>query len=205
MNAEDSLREMLGYGQRRITFMGREFTIQPDGLVPLLRYVMSISAQHDKPGHDVTDEERGNTALAAHYGLLEDCIEDFGAFSALALEAKATLEDVADAVTGLIGYYCARSHWAAQRLLAYIAQHLEEIDGQLIRAGGRGVTSLSAREACNLALAICLDGRDEEDRAIFLDDLNYEGNPEAEALALVRQMQAARASAEAQAAEAARG
>jgi hypothetical protein len=68
------------------------------------------------------------------------------------------------------------------------------------------VARLSAREACNLALAILLDGRDEEDRAIFLQDLNYEGNPDAEAMALVRQMQAARAAAEAQAAvEAARG
>jgi hypothetical protein len=83
-----------------------------------------------------------------------------------------------------------------------MAGELNEFDGKALLRSGRGIAGLSAREACNLALAICLDGRDEEDRAFFLEDLNYEGNSEDEAMAMVRQMIAAKAEASAQAAEA---
>lgn len=182
MSAEDSLRELLGYGTPQLTFLGRDFTIRPDGLIPLLRYAASMGLRDPK--------EMEQAILSASYRLLEECVEDFPAFTAHAFKEKAQVVDINGAVAHLVSYYCARNHWAAMRLLAYVQSNLDEIDGQLIRTGGRGVAGLSAREACNLALAILLDGRDTEDRAIFLEDLNYEGNPEAEALALVRQMQA---------------
>jgi hypothetical protein len=188
----NSLLELLGYGTPEITFLGRAFTIRPDGLIPLLRYARTTMG---KPDQVLTDSEAENVAMAASHRLLDDCVEDFGAFAALALDGKADSGDITAAVAGLASYYCARSHWAGMRLIAYLAANLDEVDGQLIRAGGRGVASLSAREACNLALAILLDDRSEEDRTIFLDDLNYEGNPEAEALAMVRQMQAAKKAA----------
>ena len=82
----------------------------------------------------------------------------------------------------MIELTCARGFWPAMRLLGFLAGSLEEIDGQLLRSSGRGIASFTAREACNLALAICLDGRDEESRQEFYDDLNYEGSPDAEAL-----------------------
>lgn len=107
-----------------------------------------------------------------------------------AFGAKADIEQIVAVSHQAVEFYCARNYWPAMRLIGYVADSLEEMDGNLLRDGGRGLASLTAREACNLALAVCLDGRSEEDRDIFLEDLNYEGNPEAEALALVRQMQA---------------
>jgi hypothetical protein len=37
-------------------------------------------------------------------------------------------------------------------------------------------------------MAICLENREEEDRVTFLEDLEFEGNAESEALALARKM-----------------
>jgi hypothetical protein len=189
MNAEDSLRDLLGYGEPVLHFMGQDFALRPDGLVPLLRYARAVPQAQEDSG------EAESRILAASHRLLEDCIEDFAAFTATAFTGKAQMDDITGAVAGLASHYCARSHWAAMRLMDYAATHLEELDGQLLRVGGSGMVHLSAREACNLALAVLLDGRNEEDRAIFMEDLNYEGNPEAEALAMVRQMQAAKRAA----------
>ncbi len=202
MSAEDSLRELLGYGKPEITFLHHTFTIRTDGLIPLLRYARAGTGG---PAHEVDEREAASATMAASHRLLEDCIEDFAGFTRRALAMKAQAEDISDAVSQLASYYCARSHWPGMRLIAYIAANLDDVDGQLIRAGGHGIAHLSAREACNLALAILLDGREEEDRTIFLDDLSYEGNPEGEAMALVRQMQADKAKAAAQAAEVAGG
>jgi hypothetical protein len=166
--------------------------------VPLLRFAGS------GPGKETaTDEEAQTVAMAAMYGLLEECVTDFPRFCETALSAKAVMGDITAVMQRLIEFYCARSHWPARRLLGFMAGDLNEFDGKALMRSGRGIAGLSAREACNLALAICLDGRDEEDRAYFLEDLNYEGNPEEEAMAMVRQMMAAKAEASAQAAEAA--
>lgn len=199
MTAEDGLRDLAGFGgPAQLTFMGEVFTFRPDGLVPLLRFASA------GPAEDATTEQAAESAaLSAMYGLLEECVTDFSRFRELALSAKARLDDIIAAVQHLIEFHCARSHWPARRLLAYIAQSADEFDGRALMKTGRGLAGLSPREACNLALVICLDGRDEEDRAIFLEDLNHEGNPEAEAQAAVRAMMAARAQASAQAAEAA--
>lgn len=198
MTPEDGMRDLAGYGgPHEVTFMGETFAIAADGLIPLLRFAGS------GPGKETaTDEEARTVAMSAMYGLLEECLTDFPRFCETALSAKAGMDDVTAVMQRLVEFYCARSHWPARRLLAFMAGELNEFDGKALLRSGRGIAGLSAREACNLALAICLDGRDEEDRAFFLEDLNYEGNSEDEAMAMVRQMIAAKAEASAQAAEA---
>jgi hypothetical protein len=187
---EQELREILGFSAvAEVQFLGEAHKIREDGLAPLLRYARLA----EEAGPD------DSAPLAAVHRLLEDCVLDFPAFTAAALEGKAESGDIQGAVRQLVEFYCVRSHWAAMRLVGYIGAHLEETDGQLIRDTGRGLASLSAREACDLALAICVAGLSEEDRQIFFEDLNYAGNPEAEALAMVRQMQADRKAREAEA------
>lgn len=201
MTSEDGYRELRGYaGPPELTFMGETFRFRSGDLVALLRYAGTQPGDDDK-----TDEDVQSLALAAMYRLLEDCVEDFPRFAAVAISAKADVNDVIAAVQRIIEFCCARSHWPARRLLATIAVKLDEFDGNALMRSGRGLSGLSPREACNLALAISLDGRDEEDRAMFLEDLNYEGNPEAEAMAMVRKMQAAQAQAKAAQAKAAAG
>lgn len=184
---EDELRELRGYGgPPEIAFAGEQWKIRPDGLAALLRYTLAPR-----------DEDSEWAALNALYRLLEDCITDFAAFSHSAFSAKAEVAEMQAVAEKLFGFYCARDFWPASRLIGILAGRLDEIDGQLLRSSGRGVASLSAREACNLTLAICLDGRDEDSREEFFVDLEYEGNPDEEAMALVRQMQADRKAREA--------
>jgi hypothetical protein len=194
---EDEIRELAGYGgPDELSFLGETYKIRKDGLAALLRYSI---ASGQPPGEDQDQpysEDRAQTrAMAAMYGLLEECVTDFGSFAVAAFLSKAVADDIVQVSWQLIEHYCARNHWPAMRLIGHIAQGLEEFDGNFLRATGRGLTSMNAREACNLALAILLDGRNAEDRELFLEDLNYQGNPEAEALAMVRQMQRDKAAA----------
>jgi hypothetical protein len=164
---EDELRELAGYpGPPEVTFAGQQWKVRSDPLAALLRYVLAdIKA---KP-----EEDAESPALAAMHRLLEDCLVDFAAFSAAAFAAKVTFDDIQAVAKAVIEYTCARNFWPATR----------------------GLTSLTAREACNLALAVCLEGRDEESRQEFFIDLSYEGSPEAEALAALREYKAAQAAA----------
>lgn len=189
---EDELRELAGYpGPPEITFAGMQWKIRSDPLAALLRYV--LADMKSKPEGD----DDGRKSLAAMHQLLEDCLVDFTAFSAAAFMAKVTFEDVQAAARALIEYTCARNFWPAMRLLGYLAGSLEEIDGTLLRTSARGLTSLTAREACNLVLATCLEGRDADSREEFFIDLSYEGSPEAEALAALREYRAAQQEQEA--------
>jgi hypothetical protein len=190
LTVESEIRSLLGYPEvTQLVFMGRKYKIKANGLVPLLRYAQSGQGREI---HQISEQEQSQIAMTAMYRLLEDCVTDFQAFGAEAFDGKAGMADVELMVRGLVEFYTCRKHWPAMRLMGYVRSNLEEMDGNLIKTSGRGVASLSAREACNLALALCLDGRDEEQREEFLVDLNYEGNADAEALALVRAMQAAR-------------
>ena len=182
---EDELRELAGHGgAAEVTFAGQQWKIAGDPLFALLRYALAGTSARPE-GDD------SGASLAALHQMMEGCLVDFAAFSEAALATKAGLEEVQAAARTVIELSCARGFWPALRLLGYLASSLEEIDGQLLRSTGRGLTSLTAREACNLALAICLDGRDEEARQEFFADLNYEGSPEAEALAALREYKAA--------------
>lgn len=179
---EDELRALKGYGgPPEITFAGQQWQIRKDGLAPLLRYALAPR-----------DEDSTWASLDALYRLLEDCITDFGGFTHAAFAAKAELEEMQGVAEKLHEFYCARGFWPASRLIGTIAGRLDEIDGQLLRSSGIGLAGLSAREACNLALAICLEGRNEDGREDFFSDLEYEGSPDADALAMVRQMRADR-------------
>ena len=86
------------------------------------------------------------------------------------------------------------------RLLGWTAAHLPERDGAALM-NGRSLAGLSPRQACNLAfgdqpgvtaatVATLLAGHENpEDRDTFTEDLMFDGNPEADAMAAVREMQ----------------
>ncbi len=176
---EDELRELAGYGgAAEVSFAGQQWKIADDPLFALLRYALAgVKAEPDD----------ASESFAALYRLLEGCLADFAGFSEAAFTAKSSLEDVQAAGRCVVEHCCARGYWPALRLLGVLASSLEEIDGTLLRMTGRGLSTLTAREACNLALATCLEGRDEEAREEFFIDLNYEGSPEAEALAALKE------------------
>lgn len=174
---EEELRELAGYGgPAEVSFLGETWKLHGDGLAALIRYARAATLE--------------GGALAAAYRFLAGTITDFTAFQRAAIYGKAQEDDITALTHAIIEHYCARGHWPAMRLIGLIGAGMEEIDGKLLLASGRGVAGLSAREACNLALTLYLEGRDEEDRGFALEDLNYEGNPEGEALKLLRQMQA---------------
>jgi hypothetical protein len=183
---EDELRELNGYqAAPLVSFLSQTFKIREDGLAALIRFARGASNENPEAG----------IPLPVIYRLLEDTIIDFAEFSALAVRARADMSDLRPVIDYLASWYCGRNHWPAMRLIGYVAGNLDELDGQLIRTAGRGIASLSAREACNLALAICLDGRNEEDRQVFMTDLNYEGDASADALAQLREFQRAQKAA----------
>lgn len=181
---EGDLRELMGIGAApEVSFAGQRWKLRADGFVSLLSYAQA--------GINAPPEGGEEQSLAALHKLLEGTLADFEGFSDAALESKADLEEVQEAGRRIVAVYCARNFWPAMRLLGYVAANLEELDGQLILRGGQGIAHLTPREACNLALAMSLEGREEEDRQIFLEDLNFQGSPEAEALEQLRAYQAA--------------
>jgi len=168
-----------------VTFAGEEFALAGDGLAALIAFVR-VPAEQDG---------EGGTSLAAIYELLSRVVTDFPRFERAAFSTRAGIGEVGGLVAPVVSWYCGRSHWPAYRLLGFLAHNLEEIDGQLIRAGHGGVVTLSARQACNVALAICLDGRSDDDRDAFMMDLNYEGDAADDALARLREWQRERKAA----------
>jgi hypothetical protein len=179
---EEEARALAGYSSEPvIPFCGRDWKIRDDGMFALLTYVSA-------------DGEKSNPMAIVHR-LLEMTVTSFAEFGDHAQQVKAKQEDIAVAAEYLVEFYCARPKWPAVRLLRFLAANFDEIDGMHLKGGGAGLTSLSVREACNLALAILLEGRTKDDREIFLEDLSYDGDPEGDALALVRQMQREKAAA----------
>lgn len=197
---EDELRELMGFGsEATVAFGGRDWEIKPEAFASLLGYIRTTL----KSQKSTEREFSRDTQLSALYGLLEGCITDFDGFAQAVFASKAGLEELMEVAKHLVEFYCARPYWPALRLLTFLANSLDEFDGDFLRRSGRGIATLSAREACNLALATCLDGRSEEDREAFYEDLNYEGSPEADAMEMVRKMREAQAQARASAEEAA--
>lgn len=187
---EGELRELMGFGSiAKVTFADRDWEITPEAFGPLLRYIRTTL----KSQASTEREHSRDIQLSALYGLLEGCVVDFHGFALVMFETKAGLEGLMEVTRQLVEFYCARPYWPALRLLTFLASSLDEFDGDFLRRSGRGIATLSAREACNLALAICLDGRSEEDRDAFYEDLNYEGSPEADAMEMVRRMKEAQA------------
>jgi hypothetical protein len=183
---EDELRELGGIpAVPLVSFLSQTFKLREDGLAALIRFARGSASINPE----------ASVPLPVIYRLLEDTIIDFGEFSTLAMDSRADMADLRPVINHIIAWYCGRSHWAAMRLLGYAAVNLEEMDGQLIRAGGRGVAALSAREACNVVLAICLEGRSEDDRQVFMTDLMYEADASADALQQLRAFQRAQTAA----------
>jgi hypothetical protein len=181
---ESEFRALAGYPQA-LSFGGRDWAVRKDGLAALLRYTRAAGDARSEMSEGL---QRSRVLAAAHH-LIEDCVSEFGAFSEKALTVRPDDMDIIEIVNCLFRFYCCRSHWSAMRLLGYVAGNMSEIDGKLLHAGGKGLAGFSAREACNLALAMCLEGRDEEDRMFFMEDLEFEGDPDGEAIKAVRQMQ----------------
>lgn len=184
---EREFRDLAGYPPA-LRFAGRDWDTRDEGgLGALLRYTRAAAAAKGAP-----EAAQRVMILSAAHRLIEDSITSFADFSEAAFTARPADEDILEVVAALFRFYCCRSHWSAMRLLGYVTASMAEIDGKLLLAGGPGLAGLSAREACNLALAICIDGRNDEDRMFFLEDLEFEGDPEGEAMKAVRQMQADR-------------
>ena len=59
----------------------------------------------------------------------------------------------------------------AFQLLRWTADHFAEIDGGQLYKTGRGITALTPRQACNLALACITAPLDEEQTAQFMEEL----------------------------------
>jgi hypothetical protein len=177
---EDGIRYLFGYSTvPEVSFCGQQWKIRETGLAPMLRFVRAAN----RLGPD-------DSQLGPIHHLLEDVIIDFADFAQAAFDNRVQDDDLDAVVRQLAVYYCVRSYWSGMRLLAYVSVHFEELDGILIMGGGTGLARLTPREACNVALARCLDGATGEEREVFLMDLEYEGKAEAEAMAAVRQMQA---------------
>jgi hypothetical protein len=137
--------------------------------------------------------------LAAAHRFLEHTItaSDWTRLQTTALASRAPQDAVQTLVRDVIEQQTAWKFWPATRLLRYITDTLAELDGDLLRTGG-SLAALTPREACNMAYALLLAARREpEDRDQFIDDLHYPGDPDAEALAQVRAMQAAQAAQQA--------
>lgn len=181
---ESEFRELAGYPQA-LSFGGREWKVRKDRLAALLRYTRAAGAARD----EMNEGSQRSRVLAAAHHLIEDCVTEFAEFSEAAMKVRPDDMGIIEIVNALFRFYCCRSHWSAMRLLGYIAGNMAEIDGKLLHAGGRGLAGFSAREACNLALEMCLEGRDQEDRMFFMEDLEFEGDPDGEAIKAVRQMQ----------------
>jgi hypothetical protein len=164
---------------RVVSFFGEQYDVTGTGLVALLRY----AGQRKDP--------TGQVALAAVHRILEESLGDFTRFQNAAIEHKATPEQVMAVVCDIVEIHCARPWRAALRLLGYCAGSLAELDGKLLLTTGRGIGALTPRQLCNLAYAQLLDGRDEEQREEFTEDLYLDYDPEDEARKQVLAMIAA--------------
>jgi sulfur relay (sulfurtransferase) DsrC/TusE family protein len=131
--------------------------------------------------------------LAASHRLLQDTLVTaaWDEFAAAAMAGKAQMDQISDVIRHVVEEYTAWKYWPAMRLLGWTAAHLPERDGTALM-NGRSLAGLSPRQACNLAFATLLAGHENpEDRDTFTEDLMFDGNPEADAMAAVREMQRA--------------
>lgn len=168
-----------------VSFLGETYTLRENGgLIALLRYASRGGEQEADPAN------AQSSAFAGIHELLSECIREdqWAKFEQAALDGKADMDDVLPVVHRAIEVYTARPYWPGMRLLAWSAYSLGELDGQVLRGTGRSLATFTAREVCNLMFAWRVENLDDEERQIFLDDLYYEGNPEAEALEMVRRM-----------------
>jgi hypothetical protein len=178
---------------RTVALAGGTWRLRKPALPPLLAWLART------PGSRDDTPARSRTAqLAASHRLLEAAVRraDWAALQDAAITSRAGEDDVQDAVRAVFEEWTAWRYWPAARLLAWLAAQLAERDGALLLRTGRPLSEMTPRQACNTAYAVVLDSmRSEEDRDQFIDDLFFEGDPDAAALAMVAQMRADRAAA----------
>lgn len=181
--AEESLRRLQGTAEgvphsRVVPFLGGEYQAAEDATFALLQYAGSAAQQEQ---------------MAATYVLLEHCLApQWGEFQEAALRGKASAGDIDVVVQRLVEIYVARPWRPGLRLLGYAAANLMELEGVLLNGTGRDLATLSVRQICNLVYAQLLAGKDKEQRDEFIEDLYLDFDPEAEAMAKVRAMIAAK-------------
>lgn len=178
-----------------VAFSGGTFRLRGPSLGPLLGYLAARNPPADLSPLDGMSPEHKMLA-AAHLFLEQVTVpDDWPRLQVAALAGRAGQDEVQALVRAVIEQHTAWPFWPAVRLLSFLAGNLAERDGDLLRTGGGlGLAAMTPRQACNATFALLLSGqRTEEDRDQFLDDLYYDGDAEAEALAMVRQMQAAQA------------
>jgi hypothetical protein len=197
---------------RSVTFAGEVFRLRKPALAPLLTYLAAAHAQ-TAPAEGMApwtttaqredDEAAQQTAmLAAGHRLLQAAVTaaDWPQLQAAATSSKATAADIDLLIRAVIEQWTAWPYWPGARLLAHLAAAIPERDGTLMIRAGRSLSGLTPRQACNVTYALLLSGiENAEDRDQFTEDLMYAGNPEAEAMAKVRQMQAGKPPGEDQA------
>lgn len=164
--------------ERVVVFAGEKFSITGTALVPMMRYAGQRK------------DESGQVALASLHRILEECLdaEAFRRFQNAAIDTKASIEEVTEAVQQVIEIHCAYPWQAALRLLGYAVFNLGELEGHQLTQSGRGLGELTPRQLCNLSLAVLIHGRDEEQRQEFLEDLYLDFDPAAEAKRQVLEM-----------------
>lgn len=170
---------------RAVSFLDGQYAVTGTGLAALLRYA----------GGD--PEATGQQQMAATHRVLQECLDsqDWPRFQEAAVYGKASASDVAGVIYQLVEIHTARPWRAGMRLLGYAAGHLAELDGTLLAETGRGLADLTPRQLCNLVFARLIAGKDEEQRAEFIEDLYLDFDPEAEAREKVLQMIASREAA----------
>jgi hypothetical protein len=189
--------------RRVVPLAGRWFALRKPRLPVLLRYLAASMPRTDPAEAMVMggaaaaerEEQHHQTVMfAAMHRLLEESIRasDWPGLQDTALASKAGTGPVLALVRAVVEEQTAWPYWPAVRLLGYLAGSLAERDGDMLREG-RSLAALTPRQACNRTYSVLLAQRQsEEDRDQFKDDLFFDGNPEADALAAVRAMQAAR-------------
>lgn len=165
---------------RVVDFGGERFEVTGTALVPMLRYAGQRK------------DASGQVALASVHRILEECLDDFRRFQDTALRIKATMEEITEIVQQVIEIHCAYPWQAALRLLGYAVMNLGELEGHQLAQSGHGLGDLTPRQLCNLCLTLLIEGRDEEQRAEFLEDLYLDFDPDSEARRQVLEMIASR-------------
>lgn len=193
MPQEEELRqlqaEVAGIDPRHeLDFAGETWRLREDGdLVALLRY----ACLRQMPGRKHEDELDDQALFSALYRVLSECIpgDDWEAFERAAYLGRVSGADIGNAVRRIVEVLTARPFPAAIKLLAGVGSDIGTIDGTLLLSHGSGLSSMTARQVCNLIYAKMVQQfEDEAERDAWISDLNSDEDPQRTALNLALEM-----------------
>jgi len=187
---EEELRqlqaEIAGIDSRHcLDFAGQTWRLREAGdLVGLLRYATLMSVS------DIDDGEHSSQVFAAAHRVLSECIHPaaWPQFERSAITTKVGSGDIRDAIRRIFEVLTARPFPAAVKLLGYAAADIGWLDGFLLLSHGSGLSSMTARQVCNVVFARLVEGMEEDLRAEWTEDLNAEEDPKQRALSLAQEM-----------------